>query len=39
MWSMISELHPDLDFDYENYTEENLGRFFNAWDEFRQFQS
>jgi thiamine kinase-like enzyme len=39
MWSMISELHSDLDFDYENYTEENLGRFFNAWDEFRQFQS
>ena len=26
MWSMVSEIHSDLDFDYAAYTAENLGR-------------
>jgi thiamine kinase-like enzyme len=36
MWSMVSEIHSDLDFDYPAYTEENLGRFEAAWETFRQ---
>ena len=36
MWSMVSELHLDVDFDYEAYTAENLDRFERAdgafWD-------
>lgn len=39
MWSMVSEIHSTLDFDYERYTEENLDRFNRAWQEFRQFES
>ncbi len=35
MWSMISEIHSTLDFDYEEYTAENLERFERAWEEFR----
>ena len=31
MWSMVSELHSDIDFDYVAYTEENLERFERAW--------
>ena len=31
MWSMISELHSGIDFDYVAYTEENLERFERAW--------
>ena len=27
MWSMVSEIHSDLDFDYTAYTAENLARF------------
>ena len=27
MWSMVSELHSTLDFDYAAYTAENLARF------------
>ena len=27
MWSMVSELHSELDFDYGAYTKENLQRF------------
>ena len=27
MWSMVSEIHSTLDFDYRAYTEENLRRF------------
>ena len=30
MWSMVSELHSDLDFDYQAYTAENLARFERA---------
>jgi len=35
MWSMISELHSTLDFDYPSYTNENLSRFNRALDDFR----
>ena len=31
MWSMVSELHSAIDFDYEAYTEENLERFKREW--------
>ena len=31
MWSMVSELLSDLDFDYAGYTETNLARFDQAW--------
>jgi thiamine kinase-like enzyme len=38
MWSMVSELHSTLDFDYPAYTAENRARFdaaFAAFEEFR----
>lgn len=31
LWSMVSEGHSQLDFDYAAYTAENLGRFEAAW--------
>lgn len=31
MWSMVSEIHSKLDFDYVAYTAENLARFDRAW--------
>ena len=31
MWSMVSELHSEIDFDYVAYTRENLERFERAW--------
>ncbi len=34
MWSMVSEIHSTLDFDYVAYTTENLQRFERAWSEF-----
>ncbi len=34
MWSMVSEIHSTLDFDYRAYTEENLARFDSAVREF-----
>jgi len=34
MWSMVSEIHSTLDFDYAAYTSENLQRFERAWSEF-----
>lgn len=34
MWSMISEIHSTLDFDYRAYTAENLARFERALGEF-----
>jgi thiamine kinase-like enzyme len=33
MWSMISELHLTVDFDYQAYTAENLARFEQAYAE------
>ncbi len=32
MWSMASEIHSDIDFDYVTYTRENLERFEQAWE-------
>ncbi|MFQ5785871.1 MAG: phosphotransferase [Alphaproteobacteria bacterium] len=34
MWSMVSEIHLDIDFDYVAYTAENLARFERAYDDF-----
>ena len=33
MWSMVSEVHSTLDFDFVAYTAENLARFERAWAE------
>ncbi|MGE4607262.1 MAG: phosphotransferase [Myxococcota bacterium] len=32
MWSMVSELHSDIDFDFASYTAENLERFEREWE-------
>lgn len=34
MWSMVSELHSAIDFDFEAYTSENLARFERAFGAF-----
>lgn len=34
MWSMVSEIHSDVDFDYGAYTAENLRRFEAAYNAF-----
>ncbi len=34
MWSMISEIHSSIDFDYSSYTDENLARFDRAYEIF-----
>ena len=36
MWSMVSEVHSTLDFDFVAYTTENLARFERAWAEFEE---
>ena len=36
MWSMVSETHSSLDFDYAGYTAENLARFERALADFEQ---
>ena len=36
LWSIVSEIHSDLDFDYVNYTGKNISRFENAYKAFRQ---
>ena len=35
MWSMVSEIHSDIDFDYVAYTAENLERFERAYADFK----
>lgn len=35
MWSMVSEIHSVLEFDYVAYTDENLARFESAWTDFQ----
>jgi len=35
MWSMVSEIHSELDFDFVEYTAENLDRFERAHGEFQ----
>ncbi len=34
LWSMVSEVHSRIDFDFEAYTAENLARFERAWSNF-----
>jgi thiamine kinase-like enzyme len=34
MWSMVSEVHSKIDFDYVAYTDENLARFESAYADF-----
>ena len=34
MWSMVSEIHSTLDFDYVAYTDENLARFERSYTAF-----
>ncbi len=36
MWSMVSEMHSTLDFDYSTYSDKNLGRFEDSWVEFQE---
>jgi len=36
MWSMVSEIHSELDFDYPAYTAANLDTFRAAYDAFEQ---
>ncbi len=31
MWSMVSEHHSEIDFDFKQYTQENLSLFHQAW--------
>ncbi len=38
MWSMVSEMHSELDFDYAGYTAENLAGFHAALAAFRKEQ-
>ena len=35
MWSMISELHSEIEFDFLSYTNEYLGRFDRAYEDFK----
>jgi thiamine kinase-like enzyme len=32
MWSMVSEIHSNIEFDYAGYTRDNLALFEKAWD-------
>jgi hypothetical protein len=32
MWSMVSELRSEIDFDFASYTGVNLERFERAWE-------
>ncbi len=34
MWSMVSETHSHIDFDYVAYTDENMARFQRAYEIF-----
>ena len=36
LWSMISEIHSEIDFDYAAYTEENLDRLHSALTNFNK---
>ncbi|MDE2789734.1 MAG: phosphotransferase [Paracoccaceae bacterium] len=36
LWSMVSEIHSSIDFDYRTYTEDNLRGFRSAYDLFLQ---
>lgn len=32
LWSMVSETHSKIDFDYRKYSQENLEKFNSSWD-------
>jgi thiamine kinase-like enzyme len=36
LWSIVSEIHSTLDFDYVDYTQKNLTRFDSAYEAFKQ---
>jgi len=36
LWSIVSEIHSTLEFDYVSYTKKNLTRFENAYEAFQQ---
>jgi thiamine kinase-like enzyme len=36
LWSIVSEIHSTLSFDYENYTQKNLTRLEQAYDAFQR---
>ena len=36
LWSIVSEIHSTLDFDYVNYTAKNITRFEHTYETFRQ---
>jgi thiamine kinase-like enzyme len=36
LWSLVSELHSSLDFDYVAYSDANLARFERSWNTFRE---
>jgi thiamine kinase-like enzyme len=35
LWSMVSEIHSELDIDFSAYTAKNIERFDQAFDEFQ----
>ena len=35
MWSMVSELYSQIDFDYRGYSEENMAKFETAWRSYK----
>lgn len=35
LWSIVSEIHSTIDFDYEKYTDKNLSRFEKAYEAFQ----
>ena len=35
MWSMVSEIHSKIDFDYGQYTQQNLAKFENQYQEYQ----
>jgi thiamine kinase-like enzyme len=35
LWSIVSEIHSTLDFDYESYTEKNIARLEQAYETFK----
>ncbi len=38
LWSMVSEIHSTLDFDYAAYTDKNMERFEGAYEGYRQLE-
>jgi thiamine kinase-like enzyme len=36
MWSMVSEIHSAIDFDYSAYTRENMARYRASFDRFKE---